>query len=37
MFNGPWLRELGRMPWGIVLVIVGLAGFGMVVLFFERT
>jgi rod shape determining protein RodA len=33
MFNGPWMRELGRMPWGIVLVIMALAGFGMVVLY----
>jgi rod shape determining protein RodA len=33
MFNGPWLRELSRLPWGIVLVIVALAGFGMAVLY----
>lgn len=33
MLNGPWLRELARMPWGIVLVIIALAGFGMVVLY----
>ncbi len=33
MFNGPWLRELARMPWGIVLVVAALAGFGMVILY----
>ncbi len=33
MLNGPWLRELARIPWGIVLVICGLAGFGLVVLY----
>ena len=33
MFNGPWLRELGRLPWGIVLVIVALGSFGLVVLY----
>jgi len=33
MFNGPWLRELGRLPWGIVLVIASLAGFGLVILY----
>ena len=33
MFNGPWMRELGRMPWGIVLVLIALAGFGLVVLY----
>ncbi len=33
MFNGPWLRELARLPWGIVLVIVGLGSFGLVVLY----
>jgi rod shape determining protein RodA len=33
MFNGPWLRELARLPWGIVLVIVALGGFGIVILY----
>ena len=33
MFNGPWLRELARMPWGIILVVIALGGFGMVVLY----
>ena len=33
MFNGPWLRELARMPWGIVLTIVALGGFGLVILY----
>lgn len=33
MFNGPWVRELSRLPWGIVLVTIALAGFGMVVLY----
>ena len=32
MFNGPWLRELARIPWGIVLVIA-LGGFGLVILY----
>lgn len=33
MFNGPWLRELARMPWGIILIFAALAGFGMVILY----
>ncbi len=33
MLNGPWLRELSRLPWGIVLVIVALGSFGLVVLY----
>ena len=33
MFNGPWLRELARMPWGIILIVAALAGFGMVILY----
>ena len=33
MFNGPWLRELGRLPWGIVLVVTAITGFGLVVLY----
>jgi rod shape determining protein RodA len=33
MFNGPWLRELRRLPWGIVLVIVALGSFGLVILY----
>jgi rod shape determining protein RodA len=33
MFNGPWLRELGRLPWRIVLVIMALGGFGLVILY----
>jgi rod shape determining protein RodA len=33
MFNGPWVQELGRVPWGIVLVITALAGFGCIILY----
>ena len=33
MLNGPWLRELARLPWAIVLVIVALGSFGLVVLY----
>jgi rod shape determining protein RodA len=33
MLDGPWVRELSRLPWGIVLVIVALAGFGMAILY----
>lgn len=33
MFNGPWARELARLPWGIVMIVAGLAGFGMVILY----
>ncbi len=33
MFNGPWLRELSSLPWGIVLVISALASFGLVILY----
>jgi rod shape determining protein RodA len=33
MLNGPWLRELARIPWFIVLVIVALTSFGLVVLY----
>lgn len=33
MFNGPWARELARLPWGVVLVVTLLAGFGMVILY----
>ncbi len=33
MLNGPWLRELSRLPWGVLLVISGLAAFGMVILY----
>ncbi|WP_353200100.1 rod shape-determining protein RodA [Sandarakinorhabdus sp.] len=33
LLNGPWRRELARLPWGIVLLVVALAGFGLVVLY----
>jgi rod shape determining protein RodA len=33
MLDGPWVRELSRLPWGIVMVIAALAGFGMVILY----
>ncbi|WP_439532342.1 rod shape-determining protein RodA [Polymorphobacter sp.] len=33
MLDGPWVRELSRLPWGIVAVIAALAGFGMVILY----
>jgi rod shape determining protein RodA len=31
--NGPWVRELGRLPWGLVAIISAIAGFGTVVLY----
>lgn len=33
MFNGPWARELARLPWGVVIVVTALAGFGMIILY----
>lgn len=33
LLNGPWRRELARLPWGVVLLLVGIAGFGLVVLY----
>jgi rod shape determining protein RodA len=33
MFNGPWIQELGRVPWGIVIVLTALATFGCIVLY----
>ena len=33
LLNGPWQRELARLPWGVVLLICALAGFGLVVLY----
>lgn len=33
MLDGPWVRELQRLPWGIIAVIAALAGFGMVILY----
>ncbi len=33
MLDGPWARELSRLPWGIVAVVTVLAGFGMVILY----
>ncbi len=33
MFNGYWSRELGKIRWSIVLVIVALGSFGLVVLY----
>ena len=33
MFNGPWLRELSRLPWGIVLVVTAITAFGIIVLY----
>lgn len=33
LINGPWLRELGRLPWGMVAVVSAIAGFGSVVLY----
>lgn len=33
LLNGPWLRELGRLPWAVVLIITAIAGFGVVVLY----
>lgn len=33
MFNGPWVQELARVPWGIVLVVTALAGFGCIILY----
>jgi rod shape determining protein RodA len=31
--NGPWVKELGRLPWGLVTIVCALAGFGLVVLY----
>ncbi|MBU6165957.1 MAG: rod shape-determining protein RodA [Alphaproteobacteria bacterium] len=33
LLNGPWRRELGRLPWGVVVVITAIAGFGVAVLY----
>ena len=33
LLNGPWRRELARLPWGMVLIICAIAGFGLVVLY----
>ena len=33
MFNGPWIRELRRLPWLVILTIVALGFFGLVVLY----
>ncbi len=33
LLNGPWQRELGRLPWGVVLLVCAIAGFGLVVLY----
>jgi rod shape determining protein RodA len=33
LLNGPWRRELARLPWGVVLLVCALAGFGLVVLY----
>ena len=30
LLNGPWRRELARLPWGVVLLICAIAGFGLV-------
>ncbi|KPF62311.1 rod shape-determining protein RodA [alpha proteobacterium AAP81b] len=33
LLNGPWARELALLPWWIIAVVAGLAGFGAVVLY----
>ncbi len=33
MLNGQWTLRLREMPWGIVLVVAALGGFGLVVLY----
>jgi rod shape determining protein RodA len=33
LFNGPWVQELARVPWGIVLVVTTLAAFGCIILY----
>ncbi|WP_205599574.1 rod shape-determining protein RodA [Sandarakinorhabdus rubra] len=33
LINGPWQRELRRLPWGLVAVTTAIAGFGSVVLY----
>ncbi len=33
MLNGPWLRELGRLPWLVILTVALLGSFGLVVLY----
>lgn len=33
LLNGPWQRELARLPWGVVLLVTAITGFGLVVLY----
>jgi rod shape determining protein RodA len=33
LVNGPWARELRRLPWGLVMLVAAIAGFGSVVLY----
>jgi len=33
MLNAPWLQRLRQYPWGIILVVMALGGFGLVVLY----
>ncbi len=33
MLNGPWLRELARLPWLVILTIALLGSFGLIVLY----
>ncbi len=33
MLNGPWIRELRRLPWLVILTIVLLGSFGLIVLY----
>lgn len=33
ILNAPWRRELASLPWRLLLVVCGIAGFGLVVLY----
>lgn len=33
LLNGPWQRELARLPWTVVVLVCAIAGFGLVVLY----
>ncbi|MGI4878773.1 MAG: FtsW/RodA/SpoVE family cell cycle protein, partial [Janthinobacterium lividum] len=33
MLNGAWATQLRQLPWGVIAAIVGLGGFGLVILY----
>jgi rod shape determining protein RodA len=33
LLNGPWRRELALLPWGVVMLLSAIAGFGVLVLY----